>query len=612
MGRQRTMILGGLALASFAIGLPVEAQSLFSQGNGGPSSAGARVILVIASTVLGFGLGWLTTEKAKDARVIIGGILAFLGLTMVLLMDGAVGWTLALSASILGFSIAFGWWAAKGIRAFAETPTTFGSSRWATEEDLVEGKVLGDTGISLGETFPNSEGETEFISYCGDRHLLTVAPTRSGKGTTQIIPNLLTYEGSMLVIDPKGENALITAKCRKDMGQDVHIVDPWGIVNADGITSSSFNPLDWLSKYDSDITENSMILADALVVDDSHGDSFWTEESKALLQGLLLFVATDTNEDGNRHLGRVRDILVSDEEEQMKLFQRMAKSDHHIISSTGKRCIHKDPKLLSNVIASAQAQTHFLDSDKLRKNMNVSDFKFEDLKSKPMTIYLVLPADRLNTFGRWLRILVQQSITVNARNIDIKPEKPVLFILDEFAALGRLTMIEQAYGLMAGFGIQLWGIVQDLNQLERIYDKGWQSFIANAGMINYFGSSDKMTSEYFSSMCGETTVWNFSTAISNAFGSTSGPSNSSSTTTTDSDTRAASQRKLIYPDELMRMPKDRQLVFIENMLPILANKVAWFDDEELEALGVNLHKPEPDAPEARNAEYVLEKEFGND
>ena len=119
-----------------------------------------------------------------------------------------------------------------------------------------------------------------------------------------------------------------------------------------------------------------------------------------------------------------------------------------------------------------------------------------------MTVYLVLPADRLETFGRWLRLLVQQAITVNARNIEAKPDKPILFLLDEMAALGRLTMVEQAFSLMAGFGMQLWGIVQDLSQLDRIYDKGWETFIGNSGVLQYFGSRDHKTAEYFSKLCG--------------------------------------------------------------------------------------------------------------
>ena len=113
---------------------------------------------------------------------------------------------------------------------------------------------------------------------------------------------------------------------------------------------------------------------------------------------------------------------------------------------------------------------------------------------------------------------------------------------------------------------QDWGIVQDLSQLERIYGEGWQSFIANAGMINYFGSSDQKTAQYFSSMCGEKTVWSLSSAISHTIGTSSGSgSGTSSNSSGQSNTRSAAQRKLAYPDELMRLKANEQIAFIENM-----------------------------------------------
>lgn len=541
--------------------------------------ADPKIIMILGSIALGLGVGWISLPKARVLRLSIMIIIALLLLYIAASNDGFVGWGTALVTSFAGFIIAFFYLSKKQHKS----SSTFGSSRWATSEDMNDKNLFENGGICIGQAYDGKK--IERISYKGDRHLLTVAPTRSGKGTTQIIPNLLSYEGSMLVIDPKGENAMITAQARKEMGQDVFIVDPWGIANVEGMKSAKFNPIDWLQLSDVDITENAMLLADALVVGENHSDSFWTEEAKALLQGFILYVATDKSEEGKRNLGRVRELLLLDSDGMNKHLQKMAKSGHHIVSSTGARSIQKDPKLLSNVLASAQAQTHFLDSTRIRDCISVSDFKFEDLKTTKMTIYLVLPADRLNAFGRWLRLLVQQAITVNARNIAEKPEKPILFILDEFAALGRLSMVEQAYGLMAGFGLQIWGIVQDFNQLERIYDKGWQSFVSNSGMINYFGSSDKMTSEYFSSLCGEATVLNFSAAVTNAVSSAIG---SKSTSESSTNTTSASQRKLAYPDELMRMKDNKQLVFIETMPPLIANKTAWFDDEELKSKGVNL------------------------
>ena len=547
-----------------------------------------RLLIMAVPICAGGALGWLLSPKGRFIRPIM--LLAGFAIAVLigLFFADPIGAIMVISIGTIGFFLSLGWTWHTQKSGGSTKPTTFGSSRWANQSDLTEHKLNGNTGIRLGKFF--AEGRGSDISYKGDRHLLTVAPTRSGKGTTQIIPNLLTYEGSMLIIDPKGENALISAKRRQAMGQDVHIVDPWGIADVEDVRSSQFNPLDWLDLRDIDITENAMLLADALVVEGNHDKSFFIEEAKALLQGLIMYVATADEEDGQRSLKRVRQLLVSSSGDQTKLFKAMANSGHHIIASTGHRCLQKDPELLSNVLAATQAQTHFLDSARIQENTSRSDFKFEDMKSKPMTIYLVLPSDRLNAFGRWMRLLIQQAITVNARNIEEKPKKPILFILDEFAAVGRLSMIEQAYGLMAGFGMQLWAIVQDFNQLERIYDKGWQSFVANAGMINYFGSTDKMTAEYFSSLCGETTVWNFSTSLASAFGGSQGQGGpSSNTSETSTDTRAAGQRKLAYPDELMRMHDQKQLVFIENMHPMLAVKERWFDNAELKPLGVDLY-----------------------
>ncbi|WP_274379240.1 type IV secretory system conjugative DNA transfer family protein [Rhodophyticola sp. CCM32] len=301
-------------------------------------------------------------------------------------------------------------------------------------------------------------------------------------------------------------------------------------------------------------------------------------------------MAFDEAYEGRRNLGTVRDLLLLNGDALMELFQYMANSPHHLVASTGARSLQKEPKLMANVMASAQAETHMLDSARLRESLSTSDFTFEDLKKDPTSIFLILPADRLDTFSRFLRLLVQQAITVNARNVADKPKKPVLFILDEMPALGRLSMVEQAYGLMAGFGIQLWGITQDLCQLRRVYGEDYESFIANSGAVAYFGSPDKTSTEYFAAACGTTTVWNFSSAVSNALTTNHGKDGASSgNTMTYSDNRAASQRNLAYPDELRRLPLDRQLLLIENMNPIMARKIRWFRDPELAPKGTNTH-----------------------
>ncbi len=564
-----------------------QTRSPYSSPSNGFWSGTLRFGVIAAHGAIGFALGWFFSPYAAYFRTVVAAM-AIILITMIALSDsGIAGWSMTALASVIAFFAGLGYWVRKLLKALGEVPSTFGSAMWANLKEIMAKGLLRDGGLRLGTV--RSGQATYPIAYHGDRHALTVAPTRSGKGVSQIIPNLLSTTASFIVVDPKGENALITAEARRAMGQEVRLLDPWGIASEAG-EAARFNPLDWLQEGDADITENAMLLADALVVRGNERDPFFNDEAVALLQGILLYVATDEHEDGQRHLGRVRDLLLLDGEDLPQLFQRMVQSPHHVVASTGARCLQKDPKLLSNVLASVQSHTHFLDSARIRDSLSASDFRFEDIKRKAMSVYLILPADRLHGFNRWLRLVIQQAITVNARDIAAKPKQPVLFILDEMPALGKLAMIEQAYGLMAGFGLQLWGIVQDLSQLKTTYGEGWETFIGNAGVIQYFGSHDRMTAEYFSALCGETTVWNFSSAVARTFGSSHGQGGlSMSDSNTTTDTRAASQRKLAYPDELMRLHESRQILFIENMNPIVGTKVPWFEDKALKAKGRNLH-----------------------
>lgn len=566
-----------------------------------------RIKQHVLSAIIGALVGAFFSEKLKRFRVWF--FLAIIALTV---LGSAIASTTGgnVAAFIVGAAVAYYMLrehVSKAQQEKAAKPTTFGSAEWATLEHLQQNGLIGNDGFTLGafETWEKSYP----LHYAGDRHLLTIAPTRSGKGVAAIVPNLLTYEGSAIVIDPKGENARITAARRGQgdaaqgipgMGQTVHIVDPWGIT---GLPDAWFNPMDWLQPDDEDINENAMMLADSIVTRRGSTDPFWDEEAKALLMGLLLYVALDEREQEDRTLGRVRDIISMGKDALTEVLLQMVENPNPIVCSTAERTLSKEEKLRSNVLASLQSHTHFLDSPRIRKSLHASSFKFEDLKSSKMTVYLVLPADRLETFGRWLRLLVQQALTVNARNIEVKPDKPILFLLDEMAALGRLTMVEQAYGLMAGFGMQLWGIIQDLSQLERIYEKGWETFIGNSGVLQYFGSRDHKTAEYFSKLCGVTTIqkfsftraiaravgWSSSTSSGGQGGGSSSSGTSSSVTNSESTTSDLVQRHLAFPDELMVLRDDKQLLMVENCNPIPGKKLVWYRQDQLKALGVNLH-----------------------
>ena len=576
-----------------------------------------RIQQHLLSAIIGALVGAFFSEKLKKFRVWF-----FLAIVALIVLASAIASTTGgnVAAFIVGAAVAYYMLRekVKAQQGKEAKPTTFGSAEWATLDHLRQNGLIGTKGFTLGafETWDQSYP----LHYAGDRHLLTIAPTRSGKGVASIVPNLLTYEGSAIVIDPKGENARITAARRGQgdaahgipgMGQTVHVVDPWGIT---GLPAAWFNPMDWLRPDDEDINENAMMLADSIVTRRGSNDPFWDEEAKALLMGLLLYVALDEREQEDRTLGRVRDIISMGKDALTEVLLQMVENKNPIVCSTAERTLSKEEKLRSNVLASLQSHTHFLDSPRIRKSLHASSFKFEDLKTSKMTVYLVLPADRLETFGRWLRLLIQQAITVNARNIEVKPDKPILFLLDEMAALGRLTMVEQAYGLMAGFGMQLWGIVQDLSQLERIYEKGWETFIGNSGVLQYFGSRDHKTAEYFSKLCGVTTIqkFSFTRAIARAVGwsSSSGgqgggsSGSSSSTTTSNSTTEDLVQRHLAFPDELMVLRDNKQLLMVENCNPIPGKKIVWHRDDGLKRLGINLQTRSVSGQHAPTAQRV--------
>ena len=576
---------------------------------------------VIISFAL-FGLWWLWKRFGKIALllspfilVIVGDVLGrSIGLNFVTApIAGLAGIVFGIAIAVWILSLAF------PIRFTPKTehPIVFGSSRWGTTDDLETAGMLGEQAETNG-LFLGFEQETgRAIVYDGDMHGLTVAPTRTGKGATAIIPNLMRSRSSMLVIDPKGENARRTVASRLKLEQDVFVVDPWEVSTladtygpgVEPIFQSRFNPLAALDPNDPDLATDAMLLADALVIDDAK-DPFWSNEAKALIQGFIMHVVTSDDEE-EKHLGRVRDILNLPPSTAMPgapeltidaVINAMIASDYPVVNQAAFRFHQKAEKERSGVISAAQSNTHFLDSPRIRKNLSHSDFSFSELKTSEngMTVYLVLPLDRLNTFNRWLRLLISSAMIDFARVPSDPDKQPVRVLLDEFAALQKLELIETAYGTMAGMGVQLWAFTQDLGQLMRLYgDKAWQTFVSNAGVFQYFGSRDYETAKYAEHLCGMTTMKKRSFSFGSSRSYTSGSSYSSTTGSSETTSIDDVSRPLAYADEMMTLHRDLQLLFIENLYPVVAKKHYWFRDAEtLEGESPEVVKPDPQDREA--------------
>lgn len=439
--------------------------------------------------------------------------------------------------------------------------TTHGSARFATDKEIRKAGLLNNGGLYLGQ-YPDLTNEG--LWYNGDGHLITVASSGSGKGVSAIIPNLLTWEGSVICNDPKGENAAITAKRRREMGQEVHILNPWGLHNGPpwNLPCSAFNPLDWLDTTSEDVGDDAAMMANTLVLRDkgtSGVEGHFADEAESLLTGLILYVAFTEHDPLRRNLVTVRRLLTQAPEDWADTLKAMSRAPYAdgLIASAANRFLSKSDREGPAVLSTAQRHTNFLDMNRMRQVLSSSDFDLADLKRKPMTIYLCLPFDQVGgQASRWLRLMITLSLTALSRTKG--PVNPgVLFLLDEFAALGPMRMAERAMAEGRGYGVRMWPILQDLNQLKDSYKDGWQTFIGNARAVQFFGTADVFTADYVSKMLGKTTV------ISSG---TSGEHQSTSET----------GRALLTPDEVMHLGADEELLFVRGVRPIKAQKIPYF------------------------------------
>jgi len=432
----------------------------------------------------------------------------------------------------------------------------------------------GGSGLIVGrENRPNGK----LLRYDGPAHLITIAPTRSGKGVGAIIPNLLTADRSIFCIDPKGENARITANARERFGP-VYVLDPF---QASGQPSAAFNPLSRLDPESLDLAEDANLLADALVYDPpgQAGEAHWNEEAKALIGGLILHAVCNA-EPHNKTLAQVRDWLTGSPQEFHALLAAMQQSRgaSGLIRRAANRHLGKSEREAAGVLSSAQRHTHFLDSARINQTMARSDFRFGDLKDTNATVFLVLPPERLDGFARWLRLMVAQAIQDLARS-PARPKAPVLFLLDEFAALGRLEPVERAFGLMAGYGLQLWPILQDIHQLRSAYGERSGTFLSNAGLIQIFNVADVDTASWVSRSMGDTTMTYQTTGTSSSRSAMQPFETKSASTTTH-----LSRRALFTPDEIMRLDSSLEILLRPGSAPVIASKVRYYDGAEFRGL----------------------------
>ncbi len=344
------------------------------------------------------------------------------------------------------------------------------------------------------------EGEVPIL-YGEDRHLVTIAPTGAGKGRGVIIPNLLRFEGSAIVIDPKGETWHVTARRRKEMGQEVRLLDPFGAVSK---RTDALNPFDLFDRPGALLDADSEMLASLLAGDVGfHKEPFWDNWGRSLMSGVIAAVA-ETAPKSERHFGRVREILMSDD----AVYNLAALIENHEnINRLSKQNISSflpiTEQTRSGILSTTQSYLKVVNSDSALRSLSKSTISLEAVrKGEPMTIYIVIPPDKLDSHGALLRLWVGAlMLTVMGRKR--RPKRSTLFLLDECAQLGEFSPLRQSMTLLRGYGLQVWPFFQDLSQLQRLYPKDWRTIFNNAGVFQLFGVANHLMAKESAELIGD-------------------------------------------------------------------------------------------------------------
>lgn len=338
-----------------------------------------------------------------------------------------------------------------------------------------------------------------------ERHAITIAGAGSGKGAALIIPNLLRWPHNALVIDPKGEAAQHTAEARERMGQKIYILDPF---QSDSVKSlpdrfrARLNPLDGLDPAALDAREGVNVLADGLVQRFDTRAGFWDNGGLTIIAGMIAHVLTQAPPE-RRNLAEVRRMLTAPPDAFKALVAAMQTNTACAnLAAAAASKLTKTGTEAAHFLSVADENTKWLDSPAMADLLSASTFHLSDLKTKPCTIYLVLPAHMLNEHGRFLRLFVRMALNAMARG-GTGAGRRTLFLLDEFYSLGRIDEIAKAAGLMRGYGVSLWPILQDLGQLESLYGREEKhTFFGNSDAHIFMGNTDAMTLDYISARIG--------------------------------------------------------------------------------------------------------------
>lgn len=399
-------------------------------------------------------------------------------------------------------------------------PSVYGNPSWMSFDSALNLNLFGLKNLYLGALRCQKIDNSLALRYTNDKHLITIAPSGTGKNRCVQIPNLLLYDKSVIVIDTKGENAAVTAKRRRNDGHNVFILNPFNTLAShfenEGFVSTKtgefesacFNPLEMLASEKENFVADVYTLCDALI-EQNDKEPFWSNSARELLSGLIMHVCSskELKEANKRNLIYVRKLLTADVETFKDNIEGILISSDDELPIAQKlnrfKTLHDEDKLNLSIISTAVTATNFLDDPSLAKNLSSNNIDFQKFRTEKTTLYIILPAKYLTIYAKWFKLVITSALNTFTQS----PEgEKVLFMLDECSLLGRLNALETAISYARGFGIQIWSFWQDIHQLYDIYGKRAESFLANAGVQQYFTPNEITTCKKISERLGDNTA----------------------------------------------------------------------------------------------------------
>lgn len=443
-----------------------------------------------------------------------------------------------------------------------------GRARFAGLVDLARTGLLAhhDDGIVIGQK------SGKLLRLPGQQFVILAAPTRSGKGVGVVIPNLLDYRESAVVLDIKQENFDLTSGWRRAIGHEVYLFNPF----AEDRRSHRWNPMTYVSADPAFRVSDLQAIAAMLYPDGDDKDKFWTSQARNafLAFALYLFEQADANGEAPRPtLGAVLRLASGDGGELKPYLQTLARA-----SFLGAQSRTAFAGLLSqadvtfaSIIGSFREPLNAFLNPVLDAATSDDDFRLDDVRRKRMTIYVGIQPNKLAESRLIVNLFFSQLINVNTKVLpqnDKTLRHQCLLLMDEFTSIGRVDIIAKAVAYMAGYNLRLLPIIQSMAQLDAVYGKELsRTIITNHALQIIYAPREQQDANDYSEMLGYTTVRRRARTRSHGRGRSV------------SDNEVLEKRALMLPQELKAMGPDKEIVLYEGLAhPVLCKKIRYYTD----------------------------------